>query len=107
MSKSLINIDTKSIDDAKAASSILASQIIFNIKNTHWNRNISNNSRKFTTDIMMSSEQPCPEMEADQHQYTWFLGINGYQSTIPLTITCTNRKQEKIIVIVTPNNFCL
>ena len=64
---------------------------------TQWSRSISNNSRKFTTDIILSSTHQCPKMEKDQDYYEWFLQIKGVQTTIPLTIERIQKPRNQTI----------
>ena len=92
LSKTLANIDTKHIKNAISVTDILKLQLGFDPKHITWTRSISNKSRKFTTDVFISSNQPCPKLDDQCKIYTWHLVINGYQTTIPLSIENISRK---------------
>ena len=86
ISKTLVNIDTKSVANAIAVNDILQQQLGFDIDHTQWSRNISNKSRKFTTDIIVSSTTSCSKFGDNQNKFEWNLIINGYETNIPLSI---------------------
>ena len=93
-SKTLADIDTKHIKNAITVTDILQLQLGFDPKHITWTRNISNRSRKFTTDIFISSHQACPKLNEKCNTYSWHLVINGYQTTIPLSIENITRKSS-------------
>ena len=69
VSKTLININTKDIQNAKAVSNIMQQQLGFDKTKTQWNRNISNRTGKFTTNRSVSSTNKCPKLKQGQTSY--------------------------------------
>ena len=94
ISKTLVDVTTKNISNARAVTDILRQQLGFDMEQTQWSRKLSNKSRKFTLDISVASTLPCPQFEDTQSKYEWNMVINGHQTNILLFIEIIGNKNE-------------
>ena len=99
ISKTLISINPKDITNAMAVTDVLVKQLKFDITQTQWHRNISHETREFTTNINVTSAEPCLIFEENQHDYTLHLQINGYQTAIPVIIEWISSKTHQPVTI--------